>query len=255
MSRSAHISLVVAARTADGAPTILKVNFPDEESEHEADALAYWGGTGTVLLVEHDPERRALLVVRCEPGTELWSVSDEDEANRIAASALRRLWRPAPDDTPFRRLDLASRWAEELPARWERLGRPFERALLDAGVSWLRELGPTQSELVVAHQDFHGGNLLRTNRGLWLAIDPKPVLAEREFDTASLLRDRRDELDVDPAPSKRIRRRLEQLAGELGLDRERMRGWALAHALAWGFDSGEVDPAMIACARWFAEAA
>lgn len=56
-------------------------------------------------------------------------------------------------------------------------------------------------------------------------------------------------------PSKRIRRRLDQLAAELGLDRERMRGWALAHALAWAFDGGEVDPSLVACARWFAEAA
>jgi streptomycin 6-kinase len=253
---SAHISLVVTATAADGAPAILKVNFPDEESEHEADALAHWGGEGAVLLLAHDAERQALLVERCDPGTELWSVSDEEEANRIAASALRRLWRPAPIDAPFRRLDdLASRWAEELPARWERLGRPFEGVLLDAGVSWLRELGPTQSELVVAHQDFHGGNLLRASREPWLAIDPKPVLAEREFDTASLLRDRRDELEVDAAPSRRIRRRLDQLADELGLDRERMRGWALAHALAWGFDGDGADPSLIACARWFAEAA
>jgi streptomycin 6-kinase len=253
---SAHISLVVAAKAAGGAPAILKVNFPSEESEHEADALAHWGGEGAVQLLEHDAERRALLVERCEPGTELWSVSDEEEANRIAALALRRLWRRAPGDAPFQRLDdLASRWAEELPERWERLGRPFERPLLDAGVSWLRELGPTQSELVVAHQDFHGGNLLRASREPWLAIDPKPVLGEREFDTASLLRDRRDELALDADPSRRIRRRLDQLAGELGLDRERMRGWALAHALAWGFDGGEVHPSLITCARWFAEAA
>lgn len=252
----AHISLVVTATSADGAPAILKVNFPEEESEHEADALAHWAGVGAVALLDHDPERRALLVERCEPGTQLWAVEDEEEANSIAASALRRLWRATPDEAPYRRLDdLANRWAEELPARWEQLGGPFERALLDAGVSLLRELGPTQSELVVAHQDFHGGNLLRAAREPWLAIDPKPVLAEREFDTASLLRDRRDELEIDRASSKRIRRRLDQLAAELELDRERMRGWALAHALAWGFDGDEVDPSLIACARLFAEAA
>jgi streptomycin 6-kinase len=253
---SAHISLVVTATLADGAPAVLKVNFPEEESEHEADALAHWGGAGAVLLLEHDRDRRALLVERCEPGTELWEIADESEANSIAVSALLRLWRAPPRDGPYRRLeDLAAHWAEQLPTRWEHFGRPFERALLDACVSFLRELGPTQSELVVAHQDFHGGNLLRARREPWLAIDPKPVLAEREFDTASLLRDRRDELALDPHPSRRIRRRLDQLAAELDLDRERMRGWALAHALAWGFDGGKVDPSMVACARWFAEAA
>ena len=60
--------------------------------------------------------------------------------------------------------------------------------------------GPTQGELVVAHQDFHSGNILRATREPWLAIDPKPLVGEREFDTASLLRDRRWELRADPHP-------------------------------------------------------
>jgi hypothetical protein len=31
-----------------------------------------------------------------------------------------------------------------------------------------------------------------------------------------------------------------------------MRGWAIAHALAWGMDEEVLDE-MIACARWLAE--
>ena len=81
---SAHISLVLPARLRDGADAVLKVNFPEPESEHEADALARWEGTGAVRLLVHDSERRALLVERCLPGTCLWEV-EEDEANAIAA--------------------------------------------------------------------------------------------------------------------------------------------------------------------------
>ena len=143
--------------------------------------------------------------------------------------------------------DLAAAWADELPLAWERDGRPYERALLDEAVAFLRESGPSQGELVVAHQDFHSGNVLRAVREPWLAIDPKPVVGEREFDTASLLRDRRWELRADPDPGMRIRRRLDQLAAELDLDRDRMRGWGIAHALAW-----DPDEEMLACARWLA---
>jgi streptomycin 6-kinase len=74
-------------------------------------------------------------------------------------------------------------------------------------------------------------------------------VGEREFDTASLLRDRRPELLGDPGGATRVRRRLDQLAAELDLDRERMRGWGVAHALAWNGDEG-----MIACARLLAAA-
>jgi streptomycin 6-kinase len=246
----AHISYVAGAELADGRRAVLKVNFPEPESEREPDALLHWDGEGAARLLDHDPERRALLVERCEPGTQLWEVADEEEANGVAASVLRRLWRRPLDGHAFRLLaEQAASWADELPARWERLGRPFERALLDEAVGFLREAGPAQGEPVLLHQDFHGGNVLRATREPWLAIDPKPLVGEREFDTASLLRDRRPELLGDPGATARVRRRLDQLAAELDLDRERMRGWGVAHALAWNGDEG-----MIACARLLAAA-
>jgi streptomycin 6-kinase len=250
-----HVSLVAPAERDDGTQVVLKLNFPDDESQHESDALAHWDGQGAVWLLESDRERRALLIERCIPGTSLWKVADENEANRIAASVLRRLWRPRPPAHPFRLLaDEAASWADELALVWEQLGRPFERRLVDQAVTWARELGAAQGDPVVLHQDFHGGNVLRAEREPWLAIDPKPLLGEREFDAASLLRDRREELAEDPSPSRRVSRRLDQLAGDLELDRERIRGWGVVHALAWGVSGiGKVEADMVACARWLAE--
>ena len=174
----AHVSLVTPVRLLDGTPAVLKINFPEAESEHEPGALEHWNGRGAVRLMAYDGVRRALLVERCQPGTTLWALQDEEEANAIAAGVLRRLWRPLPAEHAFRSLSAeAERWAEELPRRWEHVGRPFERELLDEAVLFLREAGPTQGELVVAHQDFHGGNILRAAREPWLAIDPKPSLA------------------------------------------------------------------------------
>jgi streptomycin 6-kinase len=153
----AHISLVVPAQLSDGGEVVLKINFPEPESEHEADALAHWGGAGAALLVASDPERGALVEERCRPGTELWDVADEKEANRVAGDLLRRLWRPLGSGHPFRPLELeAARWVEELPGRWEGFGRPFERPLLDEAVSFLAAAGPKQGEQVVLHEDFHG---------------------------------------------------------------------------------------------------
>jgi streptomycin 6-kinase len=247
----AHISYVAPARLPDGAPAVLKINFPEAESEHEAEALLHWAGGGAARLHAHNPIRRALLVERCEPGTTLWEVADEEEANRIAGGVLGRLWqRPPAVGHPFRLLaDEAARWADELPGLWQRFGQPFERTLLHEAIAACRELGAAQAEAVVLHQDFHGGNVLRSRERGWLAIDPKPLVGEREFDTASLLRDRRDELESEPQPAQRIRRRLDQLAADLGLDRERMRSWGVAHALAWGLEDDGYDERMVACAR------
>jgi streptomycin 6-kinase len=235
----AHVSLVVRAELPDGTPAVLKIGFPHRESEHEAAALAHYDGHGAVRLLARDRERHALLLERCEPGTTLLELEDEREAVRLAGGVLARLWQAPAADHPFRPIAAdAARWIEVLPERWERLGRPFERALLDEAVAAFRELPPTQGELVVCHQDLHPGNILQAAREPWLAIDPKPVLAEREFDAVALLR-----------WDGRHRLRLDVLAAELGLDRERMRRWALAHLLAWGFDESPPSERMLTAAR------
>lgn len=235
------VSLAVRAELPDGTPAVLKVGFPHRESEHEADALAHWNGRGAVRLLAYDRDRHALLLERCEPGTTLLDLGDEDESFRLAAGVLARLGRPPAPGHSFRPIAVdAARWVELLPERWELLGRPYERRLLDEAVAAFVELPPTQGELVVCHQDFHRGNVLRAEREPWLAIDPKPVLAEREFDVAALVRDA-DDGDVV--------RRLDFLVSELGLDRERARRWALAHTLAWETDEGEPDAEVIEIVR------
>jgi streptomycin 6-kinase len=247
------VSLAVPVERANGEPAVLKINFPEPESEREADALVFWAGRGAVRLLESQHSLRALLVERCIPGEQLWCVPDDAEATRIGLSVLSRLWRPTGADSRFRPLaSEAERWAVELPTDWEALGRPFERRILDEAVSACVDLAPDQGPMVLLHQDFHGGNVLRAEREPWLAIDPKPLVGEREFDAASLLRDRRWLLEA--ADGKRLmRRRLDLLSVELGLERERMRRWAIAHALAWGVSGNGVEADMIECARLLVE--
>ena len=251
----ANVSHVLAVELEDRAPAVLKINFPDQESEHEPDALRHWNGRGAVRLLAYEESMCALLVERCVPGSQLWSVEDEEEATRVAATVLRRVWRAPPAAHRSRTLAAeASRWALDLPAEWQALGHPFERRVLDEAVATCVELGPHQGEQVLLHQDFHGGNVLRAVREPWLAIDPKPLVGEREFDAASLLRDRRWLLGGG-GDAVRLRRRLDLLSSELALDRERMRRWGIAHALAWGFSGRKVEADMIECARLLVAAA
>jgi len=214
----------VEATLSDGGEAVLKVNLPESETEFEGDAFERWNGCGAARIFDYDRERRALLIERLRPGTQGWALPDA-AATAVAADVLEQLWVPAA--APFQTLEaMASYWVDFLPRHWESLGRSFERRLVDEAVAFLRDAGPTQKESVLLHQDFHGGNFLLSQRG-WLAIDAKPLVGEREFDVASLIRDRR------PTTKAAMERRIDDLVDRLALDRERVRGWSIAHALAW----------------------
>ncbi|MBD0329729.1 MAG: phosphotransferase [Thermoleophilia bacterium] len=237
----------VRAELPDGAPAVLKLVFPHRESEHEADALALWDGDGAVRLLARDPDGHALLLERCEPGTPLGAVG-ADAALGAMVGLLPRLWKPA--GAPFRPLaEEAEWWADSLPAAWERLGRPFPRRLLELALHALAELPPTQGEQVLLHQDLHADNVLAAAREPWLAIDPKPLVGEREFGVAALVRG--GELGHSRHD---VVYRLDRLTAELGLDRERARLWALAQTLAWAFDDDEFHPDHVEIAGWLADA-
>jgi streptomycin 6-kinase len=240
-------SVALAVTTHEGESAVLKLCFPHRESEHEADALRRWDGGGAVRLLAHDPQRWALLIERCRPGTQLAECPPE-EGLEILSGLLPRLCVPAAE--PFRPLaDEAAWWESYLPERWELAGRPFERGLLDTACEALRDLPPTQGEQVLLHQDLHPGNVLRAEREPWLVIDPKPLVGEREFCIAPVVR----AFELGHT-EEAVRYRLDRLTETLGLDRERARLWTLGQTIAWCFDD-EYHPDHVETARWLLAAA
>jgi len=236
-----HVSFAAPATTADGAAVVLKVQFPHHESEHEAEALRRWDGDGAIRLLAADPEHHALLLERAEPGDAL-SATDT-AALDVLVGLLPRLWVPA--GAPFTTLrDEAARWHEHLrdPERTARL----DPDLVTHAVGLLGDLGPSVTESVLLHQDLHGGNVLRARREPWLVIDPKPLSGEREFSVAPIVR------SVELGHSRAaVHRRLDHLTAELGLDRERARGWTIGQTIAWSTgEDAELAARHQQVARW-----
>jgi streptomycin 6-kinase len=158
---------------APAGEAVLKVPLQgDDESVHEGDALELWGGDGAVRLLRRSG--RALLEERAAPGDDLSALPD-DEATAIA-------------------VDLASRL-------WHRTGAPFRPVIQDV-LGWLDQAERDRSVLVplarrlltgleldadwLVHGDFHHHNILR-HSDRFVAIDPKPYLADREYDVPSFL--------------------------------------------------------------------
>ena len=108
-----YTAVVVPVRTTDGGSGVLKVGFPDDESEHEHLALQHWHGTGAVRLLRADPHHRVMLLEALQRANlvDLWDL----EACDIVAGLYGSLHVPAPPQ--LRTLSsYVERWVGELEA-------------------------------------------------------------------------------------------------------------------------------------------
>jgi streptomycin 6-kinase len=205
-----------------GDDMVLKVLLPDDdESDHDADALALWAGGGAVRLLRHDRERGVLLLERALPGDDI-SKLPEDEATAIAVAVGQRLWQPATK--PFR-------WIGDHVPGW--LDRAEPNELLPLAHELYSSFEPGRGTLV--HGDFHHHNILDGGDRGYLAIDSKAMLGEPEYDIPSFLWNPlpyRMKLDV-------TERRIAAFAAA-GLNEERIRVWAIIRGAYLGADPDEV---------------
>ncbi|OEV12132.1 aminoglycoside phosphotransferase family protein [Streptomyces nanshensis] len=232
-------SWVAPALRTDGTPAVLKVTWPHREARPEGEVLRRWNGRGSVLVHEHDPQRYALLLERCEPGTELCAAAElpPEERLLLGAGVLRRLWDADPDEAvgegrppSVERLSaLCDDWALRTEERVARHPWPagVDTGLFLLGAELLRELPRGASRETVLHGDFNPGNLLAAEREPWLAIDTKPLVGDPAFDPWPLIQ-QIDDPFTHPDPRRVLADRTALVADATGTDVARVRAWAVA---------------------------
>jgi len=211
-----------------GEAAVLKVAWDgDDESLDENEALELWAGDGAVRLLRGDKARRALLEERARPGTDISELADE-QATAIAVEVGLKLWRPA--GAPFRRVaDEVPQWIANAERERERTGWLLELARelwssFEPGDDWL------------VHGDFHHHNILR-HGDRHVAIDPKPYLADREYDVPSFLW---NPLSYRMTDVERTERRIAAFVAA-GLDDWKIRAWTVIRGAYLGADEEEAS--------------
>jgi streptomycin 6-kinase len=224
----------------DKEACILKVYWRDEDTDSAPLALQIWNGRGAVKLLAHEPSLGAMLLERLDPTSSLEKV-EIGKAIVIAGRLLRRLAIPAP--AQMRSVTaLAASMARTMPQRWEQVGRPFSRRLLDRVCEWTTQLGPACDRLMTDY-DLHYRDVLTGRREPWLMIDPKAIAGDPEFSLAQLLWTRLEDIEAE----RGLEPLFHVLVEAAELDYELARIWTLircADYWLWGLTVGlTYDPA------------
>lgn len=244
VSPGGRSSVVALVRQADGTPAALKLLAPGLAPEQtraarEATALQRWNAFGAVRLLRAEPADGALLLERLHGEMSLRSLP-EAKATLEAVSAVRRLWvephLPDDGDQLAPRLRTVSEHTAEQAEFVLRAAPEETRPLVDEALELRTALLADEPEQLLLHGDFRQGAVLAADaeRARWLSVGPEPLVGERAFDLARLVRDRLHDLVASPGAAAATRRRLHKLADSLDVDRERLRGWALYRAVESG---------------------
>jgi streptomycin 6-kinase len=244
-------STLTPVRTEEGAPAMLKVAHVDEEVRG-ADLLAALDGHGVARVLERK-DGAVLLERATGPGdlVALVEAGHDDEATRIICDAAARIHAASADvlaaDDPPELLDLDT-WFRHLFSHGGELGA-FHRQGADVAARLLADA----RDPVVLHGDLHHGNVLDFGERGWLAIDPKGLLGDAEFDVCNLLCNPSHERALEPG---RLERQLGVVVATTGFEPARLADWLVAWcALSSTWFAIDDDPRLSASAAAIGELA
>jgi streptomycin 6-kinase len=235
---------VAPATRSDGSEVVLKVGVPNPELVTEIAALKAFSGNGAVTLYKADPELGALLLERLKPGIPVFNMRDDELATSVASEVIHRLQDSSENHDDF---PTVGDWFQGFKRLRDKFGGetgPFPGELIDKAEVLSHDLHTSMETPTLLHGDLHHWNILSSERESWLAIDPKGVIGEPEYETGAWLRNPFPNILEMPNPVRMIARRIDQFSDELGFDRERLYGWGFAQAVlasCWSYEDKDED--------------
>lgn len=218
-------------------PVVLKVIKGQGDEWHSGEVLQAFGGNGVVRVYEY--VEGAVLLERALPGKSLVSMAihgRDGEATMILADVIQRM----SGCTPPRRCPTVHDWAKGFDCYLASDDDQIPRELVRHGQALFVQLAASQRQTTLLHGDLHHYNVLSDARRGWLAIDPKGVIGDVEYEIGAILRNPIERPDLFTSLDT-INSRLQRLAAALRLDGERVLQWAFAQAVLsaiWAVEDG-----------------
>ena len=232
-------SSIIAFGRRDLQPVVVKVIKNPGDEWRSGAILDAFEGKGVVRVYEY--VEGAMLLERLSPGVSLVGVAldgRDDQATEILADVIGRISpRPSVDAVPT-----LQDWAKGFERYASSGDGQIPKHLFERAHRVYSELCASQSQPRLLHGDLHHYNVLLDSERGWLAIDPKGVVGELEYEIGAALRNPYDQLNAF-ANAAAIERRVERFRQRLGVDVERTLQWGFAQAVLavlWAVEDGVV---------------
>jgi streptomycin 6-kinase len=224
----------------DAEPVVLKVLKGAGDEWRSGEVLRAFAG-GVARVIEHDAG--ALLLERIAPGDSLVRLvlaGRDAEATDALAGVIRAL---SPRDPPAG-CPTVTDWGAGFARHLDDRRGGIQSDLVRHAAALYSDLCETQRCARLLHGDLHHYNVVSAGDRGWLAIDPKGVVGELEYEIGAALRNPIEHPDLFTARAI-VKRRLERLAAVLPINFKRALGWTFAQAVLSALweaeDGGQID--------------
>ena len=220
-----------------GRGVVLKITKQTGDESHSGEVLKAFAGDGAVKVYES--ETGAVLLERLEPGEQLVDLvkrGEDEEATKILAQVMKKLaHRQAPAECPT-----VADWGRGFDRYLASGDQQLPRELVHEARDLYQELTATQGTMMLLHGDLQHYNVLFDNERGWVAIDPKGIVGEWEYEVGPLLRNPVEHPELF-ANTAIIRRRLKILTTLLPLNYSRVLRWSYTQSIlsaVWDVEDG-----------------
>ena len=227
---------VAPCTLANGEAAVFKCCVLNKELITEIAALKYFNGNGCAKLINSDANAGWVIMERLSPGKMLSSVENDEKATRVFVEVMQKLHKPiVSNNNEFPTVEIWLKGFERLRKKFNGDTGPFPSELICTAEKISKELLLSSSKQILLHGDLHHYNILSSNRDNWLAIDPKGVIGEPEYEIGAFMKNPMPNLMFHNDLEKILMRRIDIIAEMTGFDRQRLLSWSLVKAVltAW----------------------
>lgn len=209
-------NFVASAKQDNKSPVILKISYDQEPILNEYNALRHFDGRGAVRSLAFNYENKALLLEYVSPGVAL--SGDPEKIIPLYANLVRKI-----SNLPLGMFagEGLEEWLEAVDTISDsRIDPRFIKKARELKLKLLTSLKNTY----LCHGDLHLENVISCGSN-WVAIDPKAVIGEIEFEASAFDLVSPEELKSAAGVSGLILARINLLAASLKINSERLFEW------------------------------